>query len=70
MSYLTIKWTIFVALFLTVPAMLFLVQAVIFFPAIFFLAGIVFMVQKTLINLGSHDTLTFLQKVLRISLHI
>ena len=40
--------------------MLFLVQAVIFFPAIFFLAGIVFMVQKTLINLGSHDTLTFL----------
>jgi|GEM_PF-4905667 len=32
MSYSTIKWTIFVALFLTVPAMLFLVQAVIFFP--------------------------------------
>ena len=60
MSYLTIKWTIFVALFLTVPAMLFLVQAVMFFPAIFFVAGIVFMVQKALINLGSHDTLTFL----------
>jgi len=60
MSYLTIKWTIFVALFLTVPAMLFLVQAVMFYPAIFYVAGIVFMVQKTLINLGSHDTLTFL----------
>ena len=60
MSYLTIKWTIFVALFLTVPAMLFLVQAVIFFPAIFFLAGIVFMVPKALIHLGSYDTLTFL----------
>ena len=60
MSYSTIKWTIFVALLLTVPAMLFLVQAVMFFPAIFFLAGIVFMIQKALINLGSHDTLTFL----------
>ena len=60
MSYFTIKWTIFVALLLTVPAMLFLVQAVMFFPAIFFLAGIVFMVPKSLIHLGSHDTLTFL----------
>ena len=60
MSYLTIKWTIFVALFLTVPAMLFLVQAVMFYPAVFFVAAIVFMIQKAIINLGSNDTLPFL----------
>ncbi len=51
MSYSTIKWTIFVALLLTVPAMLFLVQVVIFSPAIFFVAGIMFMVPKALIHL-------------------
>ena len=60
MSYSTIKWTIFVALLLTVPAMLFLVQAVMFYPAIFFVAGIVFMIQKAIINLGSNDTLPFI----------
>jgi hypothetical protein len=60
MSYSTIKWTIFVALFLTVPAMLFLVQVVMFFPAIFLVAGIVFMIPKALISLGSHDTLPFI----------
>lgn len=60
MSYRTIKWTIFVALSLTVPAMLFLVQAVMFFPAIFFAAGILFLIKKIIITLGSHDTIPFL----------
>lgn len=60
MSYRTIKWTIFIALFLTVPAMLFLVQAVMFFPAIFFAAGILFLIKKIIITLGSHDTIPFL----------
>lgn len=33
------KWTLFAALFLTVPALLFLVQVVMFLPAVFYLAG-------------------------------
>ena len=60
MSYSTIKWTIFIALLLTVPAMLFLVQAVMFFPAIFFVAGIIFMVPKALIHSKSPETLGFI----------
>lgn len=60
MSYPAIKWTIFVALLLTVPAILFMVQVIMFFPAVFFLAGIVFLIPKTLIHFGSYDTLAFL----------
>ena len=60
MSYHTIKWILFTALFLTVPAMLFLVQAVMFFPAIFFAAGILYMIPKTIIHLGGHDTIPFM----------
>ncbi len=60
MSYSTIKWTIFIALLLIVPAMLFLVQAVMFFPAIFFVAGIIFMVPKALIHSNSSETLGFI----------
>ncbi len=59
MSYSTIKWIIFIALLLTVPAMLFLVQVVMFYPAIFFLAGIIFMVPKALIHSNSTETLWF-----------
>ncbi len=46
MNYRTIKWTIFTALFLTAPALLFLIQVVIFLPAIFFVAGIVYVIPK------------------------
>lgn len=60
MSYSTIKWTILVALLLTVPAMLFLVQVVMFFPAIFFVAGIIFMVPKAIIHSKSTETLWFI----------
>ena len=60
MSYSTIKWTIFFALFLTVPAMLFLVQVVMFIPAVFYAAGIIFMVPKALIRSNSTETLWFI----------
>ena len=60
MSYKTNKWTIFIALLLTIPAMLFLVQVVMFFPAIFFLAGIVFMIPKALTQYNSTETLWFI----------
>ena len=46
MDYSAVKWTLFSVLFLTVPAMLFLVQAVIFLPAIFFLAGTIIAISK------------------------
>jgi hypothetical protein len=45
-DYTSVKWILFSVLFLTVPAMLFLVQAVIFLPAIFFLAGIIVAASK------------------------
>jgi len=46
MSYRAIKWIIFWALFLTVPSMLFMVQAVIFLPAIFFIGGLFVSLSK------------------------
>lgn len=46
MDYTAIKWILFVTLLLTVPAVLFLVQAVFFIPAIFFLAGMIGSVAK------------------------
>ena len=60
MGYKTNKWTIFIALLLTIPAMLFLVQVVMFFPAIFFLAGIVYMIPKALTQSNSTETLWFI----------
>ena len=51
MSYRRIKWVFFITLFLTAPAMLFMVQVVLFMPAIFIIAGILFMIVKTLSNL-------------------
>jgi len=56
MTYRRIKWVIFITLFLTAPAMLFLVQVVMFMPAIFLIAGILYMIFKTisLVNLGEN----------------
>jgi hypothetical protein len=46
MDYTSIKWIIFVALLLTVPAILFMIQVVFFIPAVFFLAGMFWSVTK------------------------
>ena len=46
MSPVLIKWTLFTALLLTVPVLLFLVQAFLFLPAIFLAAGVVVVVPK------------------------
>jgi hypothetical protein len=46
MDYRSIKWIIFTALSLTVPAMFFLVMAVMFIPAVFFVAGIGYVIPK------------------------
>ncbi len=45
-NYRSIKWIIFTALFLTIPAMLFLGMAVMFMPAVFFVAGIGYVIPK------------------------
>jgi hypothetical protein len=47
-------------MFLTLPAMLFLVQAVMFFPAIFFIAGIAYMVPKSLISTSIGEMFAFI----------
>ncbi len=58
MTYRTIKWTLFGALFAVAPAVLFLVQAILFMPAIFFLAGIVYVIPKAFGNPG--ESLAFI----------
>jgi hypothetical protein len=47
-NYRTIKWIIFTTLSLTIPAMFFLVMVVMFVPAIFFVAGIGYVIPKLL----------------------
>lgn len=46
MTYRPTKWIIFTALFLTIPALLFLGMAVMFMPAVFFVAGIGYVISK------------------------
>lgn len=46
MTYQSIKWIVFTALALTVPAVFFLVMVVMFMPAVFFVAGIGYVIPK------------------------
>jgi len=55
-----IEWTMFTALFLTAPALLFLIQVVMFFPAIFFLAGLVSVVPKAFVPGHTAGSLAFI----------
>lgn len=45
-TYRSIKWIIFTALFLTIPALLFLGMAFMFMPAVFYVAGIGYVIPK------------------------
>jgi hypothetical protein len=58
MSYRAIKWIILWTLFLTVPSMLFMVQVVIFLPAIFFVGGLFITLSKILVSSIS-ETIAF-----------
>ena len=60
MSQKTIRWTLLVAMFLTLPSLLFLIQVVMLFPAIFFVAGIVYMVPKSLVGLRLGEMLGYI----------
>jgi hypothetical protein len=60
LTYRAIKWTLFVALFATAPAILFLVQVVFVIPAIFFLAGIVYVVPKAVVPGHTGESLAFI----------
>ena len=60
MEYQSIKWTLFTVLSLTAPAMLFLVMAVMFMPAIFFVAGIGYMIPKAFSPGHTAETLSFI----------
>lgn len=60
MDYRSVKWTIFFGLSLTAPAMLFLVMAVMFMPAIFFVAGIAYVIPKAFRPGGTGESLTFI----------
>ena len=60
MDYKTTKWIIFAALFLTVPALFFLVVAVMFVPAVFFIAGIGYVTQKLFIHGNISESLSFI----------
>ena len=56
----TIRWTLFVGMFLTLPTLLFLVQAVMFLPAVFYVAGIVYMIPKAFASASAGEMLAFL----------
>lgn len=60
MNYRTITWTVFTALFLTAPAMLFLIQVVFFIPAIFLLAGFVYVIPKAFVPGHTGESLAFM----------
>ena len=60
LTYPFMKWTLFILLLLVAPALLFLVMAFMFMPAIFFAAGIVFMIPKALVPAHTMETLTFM----------
>jgi hypothetical protein len=59
-NYHSIKWIIFTFLSLTVPAMFFLVMAVMFIPAIFILAGIFYVIPKVFIPGHASESLWFI----------
>jgi hypothetical protein len=54
------KWALFTLLLLIAPALLFLVMAFMFMPAIFFAAGILYMIPKALVPAHTSETLTFI----------
>ena len=54
------KWALFTLLLLTAPALLFLIQVVMFIPAIFFAAGILFMIPKAIITSHTMESLAFI----------
>jgi hypothetical protein len=54
------KWTLFTVLFLFAPALLFMVMAVMFMPAIFFAAGIFAMIPKVAVPAHTSETLVFI----------
>lgn len=60
MDYRSIKWIIFTGLSLTAPAMLFLVMAVMFMPAIFFVAGIGYVIPKAFSPGHASESLAFI----------
>jgi hypothetical protein len=60
MTYRAITWTLFVALFATAPAILFLVQVIFLVPAIFFVAGMVALLPKLLDPAHTGESLAFL----------
>jgi len=59
-TYPFVKWTLFTLLMLIAPSLLFLVMAFMFVPAIFFAAGIVYMIPKALVPSQTMETLTFI----------
>ena len=59
-NYRAIKWIIFTALSLTIPAMFFLVMVVMFMPAVFFVAGIGYVIPKLFIPGHANESLSFI----------
>lgn len=60
MNYRTIKWIIFTALSLTFPTLFFLFVAVMFVPAIFFVAGIGYVIPKVFTSGHFGESLGFI----------
>ncbi len=59
-NYRSIKWIIFTILSLTIPAMLFLVMAVMFMPAVYFVVGIGSVISKLFKPGPANESLVFI----------
>lgn len=60
LTYPFMKWTLFSVLLLFAPALLFLVMAFMFMPAIFFAAGLIYMIPKAVVPSQTSETLVFI----------
>ena len=67
MNHSTLKWITFITLFLTVPVLLFMVQVIMIMPAVFLIAGILFVAVKALDPSHLNENMTF---ILMLAVHL
>jgi hypothetical protein len=60
LNYHSIKWILFTVMMLTVPSLLFLVMVIMFMPAIFFMAGMVYVIPKLFAPGHATESLSFI----------
>jgi len=60
LNYHNVKWVLFTVLMVTVPSLLFLVMVIMFMPAVFILAGTVYVIPKLFAPGQAAESLSFI----------